>query len=115
MLCLCDLAGGPLSAAQVVFIVTASPEGTILLQWTSIKDQAIVGAIEIYGPAAAPDLAAPAAAPVLAPAEIPVLAPAAAPEQAPAPQTLTLPLQPDSSAFAPHAAPAYGSTFLQVP
>ncbi|EIE19503.1 hypothetical protein COCSUDRAFT_40319 [Coccomyxa subellipsoidea C-169] len=107
-------AGGPLSAAQAVFNVTASPEGTILLQWTSIKDQAIVGAIEIYGPAAAPDLAAPAAAPVLAPAKTPVLAPAAAPEQAPAPQTLTLPLQPYSPATAPHAAPAYGSTFLQT-
>jgi hypothetical protein len=81
-----------------------------MLQWTSIKDQAIVGAIEIYAPAGAPDLAAPAAAPVLAPAS--------APGQAPAPQTLMLPLQPyapaAAPAYAPLEAPAHSSTFLQV-
>ncbi len=90
--------------------MTATPEATILLQWSSIKDQAIVGAIEIYGPAGAaesPDLAPtlvtdPAAAPVTAPVTEPVQAPEAL-------TALVIP-----GAYAPVYAPVYGSTFLQV-
>lgn len=123
-------AGAPHTAAEATFEVTTTPDATILLQWTAIKDQAIVGAIEIYGPAGA------SYGPVFAPeaAVAPVSAPAAAPGLAPPVQTLPIPNQPYAPAFAPstapvvapaprpHAysayapllAPPYGSTFLQV-
>ncbi|BDA50799.1 hypothetical protein COCOBI_17-0170 [Coccomyxa sp. Obi] len=99
-------AGGPLVATKVAFNVTATPEATILLQWFSIKDQAIVGAIEIHSPvgaAASPDQAA-------APVTAPVIAPASEPAQAP--QALTALAIP--GAYAPVVAPVYGSTFLQA-
>ncbi|CAL8462703.1 g2236 [Coccomyxa elongata] len=103
-------AGGPLTATQVNFTVTATADATILLQWFSIKDQAIVGAIEIYGPPgaiASPELVAtdPTAAPVTAP----VMAPAFEPVQAPEALTaLAIP-----GAYSPVVAPVYGSTSLQ--
>lgn len=94
--------------------MTTTADATILLQWFSIKDQAIVGGIQIYGPpgaAASPEVAAaPVTDPTAATVTAPVTAPAFEPVQAPEALTALA----ISRAYAPVIAPVYGSTFLQV-